>query len=1087
MGGQRVLILGTGPSTMGQGSEYVCATAAACRTLRSLGHTVFLLESHAAALACDTKRAHATYIEPLSRETVEKVLVRERPHSVLATVSGRHAFNTALLMQHMPLLQAPRFSLFGSSHELLDATQNTEHFTRIVQSLGLKTPKSFAVGKKKQGEDLGRQLGFPVVVRAVLATGGIGTAITYNTQELDRAVDVALAVSPVSHAVIEKSLEGCKRTAWEVIRDTRDHVAIVGNIEYIEPLGIHSADSPAVAPVQSLGKEELQHVAGVVSGLMRRFQLVGTATIHLAHGKDPRDLTVVSIAPYVTSTSLWCGRVALLPIADWHTRLCAGQNLEDLQRAARVMTDDLFETPVPQEAWVWCRLPLFPDWRLMGPREPLSTYTRSTGYVMGAGPDFITALQKAVHAAGLPALGPGFEVPKYAVAWDELDLRAELAHPTPHRLWHLFRAVQAGVPVDELHQLSRIDPWFIERLRGLGTRAPGWVASGQRDGDTLSQAKAAGCSDDQLARALGIGEQRVREQRERSGVVPGVRTVQAAQPAEAPALAFHILTHGPATSRRLVDRRDTVVVIGSDCSLLQGRPEFEFVAAHGISALNEAGWDSVLVSPNPLHMADEADAPLRHYIEAVQPETVRDILEAERPCSVMLQFAGRQTERVLDAVAASGAPVLGTPLEHLARLLHRDRFQTMLQKLDIRQPSHGMAGNAQQVFELATDVGYPVIVHPAEPATLPRVAIWYDQHDARAFLDQASQLTELYPLSIETFLEAAREFHVEAIGDGTDAMLAGVLEHVEEAGIHSADSAAVWPSDGLTPHLLKEVREVVQRLVRELGLRGLFSVKCAVAEEKLYLLDVLPHATRSTALLHTVTGGRIMPVAVRVLLGSSLREMNCHELAASYLAVRVPVFPFSHFPGSDASLGPENCSVGQAIGIDRSFGIAYAKALTAAGNKLPTKGNVLLSIADRDKDGVVTVAKRLRALGFGIVATGGTASVLQERGIPVDAVSKLQEGRPNVIDQIIDGRIQVIINTPGGKANKIAEARMRHEAAERDILVITTIAGARAAVAGIEAFMRHGFEARTLETYLKDLRQQQELHFDPQPAMELNV
>ena len=1083
MGGQRVLVIGTGPTVIGQGPEYACATTAACRTLRELGHTVVVLESHAASPACDPAYAHSVYLEPLNRETVEKVLARERPHSVLATVSGRHALNTVLLMQHQPFAQAQRFSLFGVSHELLDATQNTEHFTRIVQSLGLKVPRAVVVGKKRHGEELSRQISFPVVVRPVLAAGGIGTSITYNHHELDRAVGIALAVSPMTQAVVEKSLEGLKRTEWEVMRDTRDRVAVIGSVEYIEPLGIHSADSPAVSPVQTLSKEDRQFIEGEVVRIMRRFQLVGTATVQLAHGTDGRDITVVSVTPQITKTSLWCGRVAMVPIVDWHTRLCAGTSLEDLQRAGATATDDLFEAGPPAEPWCWCRMPLFPDWRLMRPHEPLSTFTKSTGFVMGVGHDFISALNKAVHAASLPPLGPGYSMPAYAATWDEHDLRKELASPTPQRLWHLFNALHMGVSAEELCHVTRIDPWFIAQLQAMDERMKRWTIPPSKQTEGLAEAKAAGCSDAQLAAAQGIDERHQRDQRERAGIKPGIRT---AQPAGQPGPVFNVLSYAPGAQRRTSDGRDTVVILGSDCSLVHGRPEFENALAHAVVALHAAGRDCVLLSPNPLHMADDMAVPLRHYVEAIKYETVRDVIEAERPNGVVLQFSPRQPSDVIDAVTDAGVPVLGTPLGSIVRLAHRDRLQMLLQKLDIRQPSHGVAENARQAYAMAADVRYPVIVHPARPISLPRVTIWYDAHDARTFLEQAAQLSELYPLSVETFLESAREFHVEAIGDGTHAMLAGVLEHVEEAGIHSADSAAVWPSASIPPHILKEAREIMHRLVPELGLRGLFSIKCAVADDKLYLLDVLPYATRHTSFLNTVTGGRIVPLAVRALLGASLEEIDCREFSADYIAVRAPVFPFTHFPGSDASLGPENCSIGQAIGIDRSFGIAYAKALNAAGGKLPTKGHVGLCVADRDKVEMVPVAKRLRALGFGILATAGTASLLQEHSIPVDSVLKLQEGRPNVIDQIIDGNIQVIINTPGGKANRIAEAQMRHEAADRDILVITTMAGANAAVAGIEAFMRHGFDIRTLGTYLKDLRQQQELHFDPQPLMELN-
>jgi len=1086
MAGQRILVLGTGPTGLGQGAEYNGAVAAACRALRTLGHAVVLLESHASALASSHEYANTVYFEPLNRESIEKILALERPHSVLATVGGRVALHTMLLMQHRLASASSRCAALGTSFELLEAALHSEHVARAALALGTRTPQAFVVNKKKQGEELGRQLGFPVVVRPVWAAGSLGTAITYNTQELDRAIDVALSVSPAGHVVIEKSLAGQQRTSWVVARDMRGATRVIGGVEYLEPLGIHSSDSPVVTPVQSMSAPDCLAVHSIVQQLIHRLQLTGVSTVHLAHGRTPREVIVLSVCPQVTSVALWCGRAQNVPVAAWHTRLNAGTMLAEVERAAP--SDDLFAGE-PPPAWVWCRMPVFPGRRVMGVREHLTTYAKSVGSVTGVGHDFISALQHAIRSAELPPLGPGYTAPKFASSWSEDDLRAELGTPSVLRLWHIYHALQMGFTTEEVEQLTHSAPWVIEHLRALAGMERRWVTMQPRDlaaagpdcDEAVREAKAMGCSDSQLADALGMDVARFRERCERRGITASAATVAGDDNG---GTRFAVLTYRAGARRMAPAPHGSIIILGSGASLMNGAAEYEYLTARVIAALHAEGRACCLVSPTPLHAADDAGVPLRHYLEPPH-SALRGILAAEQPAGVLLQCGERLPQSVLEHVRTLDMPVLGTSVHSLERLATRDRFHMLLQKLDIRQPSHSLAHSAQQAYTLADDVGYPVIVYPAQPREMPRVVIWYDRQDARHFFEQITCLSEVYPLSIEKFLEDAREFHIDAIADGETAVLAGIHEHVEEAGIHSADSAAVWPAHNLASEFAREARTVVTQLVRELRLCGFLGVKCALAHDKLYVLDVLPHAARSIALLDAMTGGRLVPLAVRTLLGGKLGDASAHELTGDFLAVRAPVFPFQHFPGSDASLGPEHCSVGQALGVDRSFGIAYAKALTAAGNRLPTKGNVLLSIANRDKSDIIPVAKQLRALGFGILATTGTAALLHECGIPADATLKLQEGRPNVIDHIIDGDVQLIINTPGGKANRIAEAHLRHEAVDRGILVLTTVAGARAAVTGIEAFMRHGFDVCPHEYHLRGLHQQPELVLDPQTTMEL--
>ncbi|GEM_PF-689511 len=1093
MANQRIIVLGTGAITIGEGSEFNGAVAAACRTLRDMGHTVILIESHTAALAADARLAHVTYFEPLQRESVEKIILKERPHAVLATVSGRRAFTLALVMQQVPQALPQRFSMFGASREVLENALDPERVARSLHGTGARTPQAYIVTKKKQGEDLGRQMGFPVVVRALFGSGSLGTSLCYNTQELQRAIDVALAVSPVEQVILEKSLAGRRRTEWAVVRDHRDHTQVLGSVEFLDPLGVHSADTPAVTPAQSLAPEQVQHIHSLVSTVVRRLQLIGSVTVQLAHDSATDEITVVSVAPYVTRTTMLCSRATGVPLVEWHTRMCGGELLAELQAQRQTPANDLFACNEEAAQVCWCRVPIFPRGGLMCAQETLSTAAKSVGAAYGVGDSWLCALQKAIAAAGRPPLGAGFVAPREALAWSDDDLRTELGKASAARLWYVYHAVTLGLAGEELAEITGMALWFLQRLAELHAAAQRWqacmpkdlIASTDLQHDLLLAAKHQGGSDEQLARALSLESQRLRAHRLKQGVAAACRFLPCRRGSHGAQRAVCCLDYGPQAHPPLHADVPTILLIGGSTSLLHGGADYDYMLAHAALELAAHGHACVLLTPDALHVVNELDLALRHYVEAITPETIGAIIALERPVGVMLQFADRQPAEIIEALRTLNVPVLGTPLLSMERLLRRDRFQTLLQKLDIRQPSHGVAHSAHEAYQVARDVGYPVIVHPAHPLHLPRVAIWYDDQDARAFLEQATRVSELYPLSVEEFLEAAHEFHVEAVTDGTAVHIAGVVEHVEEAGIHSADSAAVWPACTLPPEIVNESRAMALCLAGELDLRGTIGLKCAYAEGRVYLLDVLPVTTRTTALIHTATGNRLVPLITRVLLGQTVSEEETHEWVGDYLAVRAPVFPFAHYPDSDAVLGPDNCAIGQAIGLDPSFGVAYAKALLGAGNKLPTKGCVLLSVADRDKAEMLPLARKLRALGFSLIATRGTAAVLQQNGIPMATIKKLHEGRPNVVDHIIDGHVQLIINTPGGKANRKAEAFMRHEAVDRGILVITTSAGARAAVEGIEAFMRRGFDVLPRERYTETLRLQRMLPLDTQATLNL--
>jgi len=1009
---------------MGNFPEYNLAVARACRALKKLGHQVLLLESHAASLAEDQGFCDICYFEPINRLSIEKVIAKERPNSILATVGGQNTLNIALLIHHFPHGISGNLSFFGTTGHILETTQNAEIFINTVSSFSAKTPESFVVNKHEKGVELGKTLGFPIVVRPVLAPGGIGTSITYNKDELDRAVAVALAVSQVKKVVIEKSLAGWKRTEWEVMRDLRGNTTVIGGVEYIEPLGIHSADSPAVSPVQTLSEHEITSAKTLSTNLINKFNITGTATVQLAHNPSSEEVCVMSVDPRITRTSLWIERTEGTHVSEWHTFLCAGKSLEELNPEISEVSRDLFNQNETKTR-IWCRMPLFPDSRLMGKNETLTTYNKSVGNVAGVDIDFSRALQKAVESIGMK-----FEKPENA---GKKKLLNELAKPLPTRILNISLALNAGISAEEIRKVSGIDIWFIKQLNSLLTEK-----LNTKHVDILPSAKS------KLSKTV-----------------------------------FKSLGSSNYSGEEGVSRSNSVLLISSGSSLTERGFEYEYILAQAVRELYEIGKYCVLLSPNPLHLADEAGVGMTHYVNLVSPENIEAVIKEENPTGIILQFENSLSSKIIDYVKKCNVPVLGTKINSIERLRKRNRFQTLLQKLDVRMAPHGIAKNEKEVSVLIEDIGFPVMVHPSNPQNIPKVAVWYDEQDADAFIKQANQ-KELFPMSIESFLETGKEFHLDAVADGKNGFIAGIVEHVEEAGVHAADSAAFWPSTFIPENIINEANFVLTKLVAELKLCGFVGVKFAFAEEKLFLLDILPFATKSSGFIHKVTGQKFIPKVAKVLCGNSLSRVEAFEPLSEYLAVRAPIFPFPHFPNSDASLGPESCSIGEAVSFDHSFGIAYAKAISAAGNIIPTSGNVFLSIADRDKKDIIPLAKKLRSLGFGIIATPGTAEALNNAGLPGDQIMKIQDGRPNIIDKIIDGDVQLIISTPGGKGNRIAEAQMRHEAVDRKILVITTIAGARAIVAGIESFMRFGFDVFSLDEYMKKLRRQEELNFIPQ-------
>lgn len=1081
---QRILVIGAGPVRMGHGLEYGVATDEACRALNEKGYTLIVLDNRTSAMTPDLYPHAAVYCEPLTHDVFDQVLARERPHAVLATAGGAPALHFILQRHYPGAVAGPCPTLFGPSAELLAATHDMETLRKVAESVGADAPQSSCVMNQRQGEDYAQQIGFPVIVQPRYCHGGVGTTIAYTQDEVARAVQIALSVSPIRHADITQSLYGMKRTEWVVLRDTRGTLHVVGGMEYIEPMGIHTADSPAVTPIQSLSEKTLAACKECICHATEKLALYGAVTFQLAHCYATGKMYIVSVEPYITRAALWVGRATHTDVVAHHIDCCESTPLDISGLTHAYPPTDFFtdeDRPTPS---CWCRMPLFPGTRLFPSRDTLTTYSKSIGAVCGVGEDFLSAFFQAVYAAHASPLGPSFSVQDNDISSEERDTHTAAMRLTPHRLWHVYRALQSGVALEELHHTTHIDPWFLEELVRARELQETWdaIPSGNFQTHTetyraqFAAAKCAGCPDAQLARALGTDVARIADCRRELALLAGPRLLS--HDDDATRRVTLTYAPGPRTQYLAHEAEETLLFLDTAESLVRHGPTHAYIIARMAAACHAHGARAILLSPDPLHSAAALGMPLRHYIVPVTPESLSHLLALERPCGVITHMDTDDIEPLASVLDMYDVPLLGASLDARRRIAHRERFHTLLQKLDIRQPPHAVAKNAQDVYITARDIGYPVMVHPARPSTVPRVAIWYDEDDARAFLHRAKSVSEIYPLSIESFIDTGKEYHIEAISDGTHVAIVGILEHVEEAGVHTADSAAFWPHRTLPAPIIETCKRYLTRIVEEVDVRGMISITVVVVDTTVYLLSVTPHASRSSAFMHMTTGRTFIPNALAMMRGETLQGGARDECTGSFIAVRTPVFPFARFPFSDASLGPEHYSIGEAVGVNTTFGTALAKAFTASGGIIPTRGVALLSLTDRDKGNAVALARQLRTLGFSLVATRGTAQALAAEGITATSVLKIHEGHPNALDYLCEGKIQLIINTPSGKEDRADEASLRHEALQRGLPVLTTVAGARAFIEGIQSFMRHGTLVRAMSEHTATLVHQRELKLD---------
>jgi carbamoyl-phosphate synthase large subunit len=1077
---QKILIVGAGPIVIGQACEFDYSGTQACKALKEEGYSVILVNSNPATIMTDPEMADRTYIEPITPETVEQIIARERPHALLSTMGGQTALNVAVALAESGALERYGVELIGAKLPAIQKAENRELFKAAMQRIGLEVPASGYARSPHEAQAIVGQLGFPAIIRPSFTLGGSGGSIAYNQEEFEQQVEWGLSASPKHEILIEESVLGWKEFELEVMRDLRDNVVIICSIENFDPMGIHTGDSITVAPAQTLTDKEYQRMRDAAISIIREVG-VETGGSNIQFAVDPRDgrMVVIEMNPRVSRSSALASKATGFAIARIAAKLAVGYTLDEIPN------DITHETPASFEPTIdYCvvKIPRFAFEKFPQADQTLTTQMKSVGEVMAIGRTFKEALLKAVRSLeiGRYGLQPIFAEQERRTPEARATIRRMLRWPNWERLWYVAEAFRAGFTVEAVYQLSHIDPWFLaniqeivafeERLRGEGRKELGEGRDG--GAQLLREAKALGFADRYLAQLLGLSERELRARRLRAGVKATFKRVDTCAAEFEAYTPYLYSTYERECEADPTPRRKIMILGGGPNRIGQGI-EFDYCCVHGVWGLKEDGFETIMVNCNPETVSTDYDTADRLYFEPLTLEDVLNIVDVERPEGVIVQFGGQTPLNLAVPLLRAGVNILGTSPDSIDRAEDRQRFKDLLQTLGLRQPANGTATSVEEALAVARRIGYPVIVRPSYVLGGRAMEVVYDEADLREYVERAVNASPERPILIDQFLEDATEVDVDAIADGRTVVVGGIMEHIEEAGVHSGDSACSLPPYSLAPHILAEIKEQTTRLALELHVVGLLNIQFAVKNGEVYVLEVNPRASRTVPFVSKAIGVPLAKLAARVMGGKTLRELGfTQEREVRHMALKEAVFPFIKFPGVDTILGPEMKSTGEVMGLATTFGRAFAKAQLSVGpaGSLPTKGTVFISVKDKDKPAAVQLARALHQLGFRIIATRGTAGAISAAAIPVDVVLKVIEGRPHVVDHIKNGDVQLLINTTMGKSSIRDSYAIRRAALVYNIPYCTTIPGAFAATQGIKALLEGPLDVRSLQEYHRDCR-----------------
>jgi carbamoyl-phosphate synthase large subunit len=1069
----KILLLGSGPIAIGQGCEFDYSGTQACKALREEGYYVILVNSNPATIMTDPDTADRTYIEPLTPELVEKVIIKERPDALLPTMGGQTALNIAVSLAKSGVLEKYGVELIGAKLPAIEMAEDRLLFKEAMARINVPVCPSGIATSPIEAREVAKEIGtYPLIIRPAFTLGGAGGGIAYNQEEFEAIVQTGLDASPVDQILVEKSLLGWKEYELEVMRDLADNVVIICSIENIDPMGIHTGDSITVAPAQTLTDKEYQRLRDASIKIIREIGVeTGGSNIQFAVHPDTGEYIVIEMNPRVSRSSALASKATGFPIAKFAAKLAIGYTLDEIPNDITKKTPASFE---PTIDYVVTKIPRFAFEKFPGSSNTLTTQMKSVGEAMAIGRTFQESFQKALRSLEIGRFGWGCDRDESLPSIEQV--RSLLRTPTPERIFSIRHAMQLKMSLEDIYDLTGVDPWFLDKLQGILT-TESFLKTQQLTALTKEQLwdiKRQGFSDRQIAYATKTTEDIVRTYRKSLGVVPAyklVDTCAAEFEAETP---YYYSTYEEETEVIPSTRRKVMILGGGPNRIGQGI-EFDYCCCHASYALSKQGFETIMVNSNPETVSTDYDTSDRLYFEPLTKEDVLNIIEAEQPEGIIIQFGGQTPlklavplQEYLDSGEGGITKIWGTSPDSIDMAENRERFELVLRQLGIQQPANGMARDYTDALHVANRIGYPVVVRPSYVLGGRAMEIVYSDTELERYMTYAVQVEPDHPILIDKFLENAIEVDVDAIADASgQVVIGGIMEHIEQAGIHSGDSACSLPYVSLTDDTLATIREWTVQLAQSLKVIGLMNIQFAVQGEQVFILEANPRASRTVPFVAKATGVPLAGYAARIMSGETLVGLDyTEEVIPTHIAVKEAVLPFDRFPGTDTILGPEMRSTGEVMGIDVEFGRAYAKAELAAGQKLPLAGKVFVSASDRDKQAVVPVVRDFIALGFKIIATSGTKKVLEEHGLVVESILKLHEGRPNVVDIIKNGQIQLIINTPSGEEAQADGKLIRRTALVYKIGIVTTIAGAKATAAAIKSLQSQPLEVKALQDYI---------------------
>lgn len=1091
---QKILLIGSGPIVIGQACEFDYSGTQACKALRDEGYEVVLINSNPATIMTDPETADRTYIEPLTPEMVAKVIEKERPDALLPTMGGQTALNLAVALAKNGTLEKFGVELIGAKLPAIEMAEDRKLFKQAMERIGVAVCPSGLAETMEEARAIAQQIGrYPLIIRPAFTLGGTGGGIAYNQEEFEEIAQSGLDASPVSQILIEQSLLGWKEYELEVMRDLADNVVIICSIENLDPMGVHTGDSITVAPAQTLTDKEYQRLRDASIKIIREIGVeTGGSNIQFAVNPNTGDVIVIEMNPRVSRSSALASKATGFPIAKMAAKLAVGYTLDEIPNDITKKTPASFE---PTIDYVVTKIPRFAFEKFPGSQPVLTTQMKSVGEAMAIGRTFQESFQKALRSLETGRAGWGCDRSEKLPSLEQI--RAGLRTPNPERIFTVRHAMLMGMTVEEIYELTAIDPWFLDKFREL-LETEKFLKRTPLQNLTAEQmlaVKQQGFSDRQIAYATKTSEDEVRAYRKSLGIIPVYKTVDTCA-AEFEALtpyyysayesAVISLSDGQETtateSEVLVSDRPKVMILGGGPNRIGQGIEFDYCCCHASFALQADGFETIMVNSNPETVSTDYDTSDRLYFEPLTKEDVLNIIEAENPVGVIIQFGGQTPlklavplQKYLDTLPADSpvqTRIWGTSTDSIDVAEDRERFEKILRQLEIRQPTNGIARSTAEALQVAARIGYPVVVRPSYVLGGRAMEIVYSDADLERYMAYAVQVEPDHPILVDQYLENAIEVDVDAIADHTGrVVIGGIMEHIEQAGIHSGDSACSIPTVTLSPDILDTIRTWTTKLAQALGVVGLMNVQYAiqgtVEGDRVYILEANPRASRTVPFVSKAIGKPLAKLASLVMAGKTLEELGfTEEIIPTHISVKEAVLPFSKFPGTDIILGPEMRSTGEVMGIDSDFGKAFAKAELAASQSLPLAGTVFVSMNDRDKTAAVPVVKELLELGLHVVATEGTRRVLQEHGLDVDLVLKVHEGRPNVMDSIKNQQIQLVVNTPLGETALQDDRSIRRTALAYKIPTVTTIAGARASIAAIRALQNSPLDVKALQDYI---------------------